>query len=94
MSGADDNVPLSRREKLAVLKGNKKYRKPKPWDTDDIEHWKIEGWKPDYMEAPLRARSLALVCPRVPHALPLRRVIALAWPRSHSFPSLSGRVSP
>jgi hypothetical protein len=26
---------------------NKRYRKPKPWDTDDIDHWKIEvcAWR-------------------------------------------------
>lgn len=24
---------------------NKRYRKEKPWDTDDIDHWKIEDWK-------------------------------------------------
>jgi len=23
---------------------NNKYRKDKPWDTDDIDHWKIENW--------------------------------------------------
>ena len=21
---------------------NNRYRKPKPWDTDDIDHWKLE----------------------------------------------------
>jgi len=26
---------------------NKKYRKPKPWDTDDIDHWKIQQWSQD-----------------------------------------------
>lgn len=56
MSGADDDVPKPEGE-AAVLKGNKKYRKPKPWDTDDIEHWKIEEWKPDYMKAPLCEES-------------------------------------
>lgn len=23
-----------------------KHDKPKPWDTDDIDHWKIEPWDP------------------------------------------------
>ena len=34
-------------------KNNNKYRKPKPWDTDDIEHWKIDEWKPEFLKAPL-----------------------------------------
>jgi ribosomal RNA assembly protein len=32
-------------------------RKPKPWDTDDIEHWKIDEWKADFMKAPLCEES-------------------------------------
>jgi ribosomal RNA assembly protein len=27
-----------------AAKNHNKYRKPKPWDTDDIDHWKIEPW--------------------------------------------------
>eukprot|EP00127_Corallochytrium_limacisporum_P002254 Clim_evm42s109 gene=Clim_evmTU42s109 len=34
-----------------------KYRKDKPWDTDDIDHWKIDEWKSDYMPAPLLEES-------------------------------------
>ncbi|BFZ64105.1 ribosomal RNA assembly protein krr1 [Saitoella coloradoensis] len=25
-----------------VVNKNKRYRKPKPWDTDDIDHWKVD----------------------------------------------------
>ena len=35
---ADDAVRL--RDK------NNRHRKPKPWDTDDIDHWKVEPWAP------------------------------------------------
>lgn len=26
---------------------NKRYRKDKPWDTDDIDHWKVDDFKPE-----------------------------------------------
>ncbi|RHY92714.1 hypothetical protein DYB26_014856, partial [Aphanomyces astaci] len=25
----------------------KKHRKDKPWDTDDVAHWKVESWNDD-----------------------------------------------
>jgi len=40
-----------------VKKDHNKYRKPKPWDTDDIEHWKVDEWKPEHMPAPLLEES-------------------------------------
>ncbi|CAI5478108.1 unnamed protein product [Closterium sp. Yama58-4] len=30
----------------AAPKDHNKYRKPKPWDTDDVEHWKVEKFDP------------------------------------------------
>jgi ribosomal RNA assembly protein len=27
-----------------VKKNHNKYRRDKPWDTDDIDHWKIDSW--------------------------------------------------
>lgn len=39
------------------VKNHNKYRKPKPWDTDDIDHWKVDEWKPDFMPAPLLEES-------------------------------------
>ena len=29
------------------VKNHKKYRKDKPWDTPDIDHWKLEDWDPE-----------------------------------------------
>lgn len=29
-----------------VVNKNKRHRKEKPWDTDDIDHWKIDEFKP------------------------------------------------
>jgi hypothetical protein len=34
------------KEEVAEVKGNKKFRRDKPWDTDDVDHWKVEEWKP------------------------------------------------
>jgi len=36
---------------------NKKYRKPKPWDTDDIDHWKMEEFKVGDMSSHLLEES-------------------------------------
>lgn len=33
---------ISDSEKVVEKKNNRKYRKDKPWDTDDIDKWKIE----------------------------------------------------
>ena len=30
-----------------MSKNHKKYRKDKPWDTEDIDHWKVEEFKDD-----------------------------------------------
>jgi ribosomal RNA assembly protein len=40
-----------------VVKDHNKYRKPKPWDTDDIEHWKVGPWQAGDMRAPLLEES-------------------------------------
>ncbi|KAJ3290770.1 Structural maintenance of chromosomes protein 2 [Borealophlyctis nickersoniae] len=34
-----------------------KYRRDKPWDTDDIDHWKIEEFKPEHNPLPLLEES-------------------------------------
>ena len=36
---------------------NKKYRKDKPWDTDDIDHWKVEEFKVGDMQSHLLEES-------------------------------------
>jgi hypothetical protein len=42
---------------LSMAKNHKKYRKDKPWDTDDIDHWKVEEWKPEYLNGNLLEES-------------------------------------
>ncbi|KAG2345088.1 hypothetical protein BDR05DRAFT_881310 [Suillus weaverae] len=34
-------------EEQPVVNKNKRHRKEKPWDTDDIDHWKIDPFQPD-----------------------------------------------
>ncbi len=38
-------------------KNHKKYRKDKPWDSDEIDHWKVEEWKPEYLNGHLLEES-------------------------------------
>lgn len=38
-------------------KNHNKYRKDKPWDSAEIDHWKIEEWNPDDLPAPLLEES-------------------------------------
>ncbi|KND02448.1 ribosomal RNA assembly protein KRR1 [Spizellomyces punctatus DAOM BR117] len=53
-----------------------KYRRDKPWDTDDIDHWKIEEFKPTDNTAPfLEESSFATLFPKYREAY-LREV----WP--------------
>lgn len=44
-------------EKEGKKKNHNKYRKDKPWDTDDIDHWKQQEWSPTDMPAPLLEES-------------------------------------
>ncbi|KAJ3032598.1 ribosomal RNA assembly protein krr1 [Rhizophlyctis rosea] len=42
-----------------------KYRRDKPWDTDDIDHWKIEEFKPEHNSQPfLEESSFATLFPK------------------------------
>ncbi|KAI9096590.1 ribosomal RNA assembly protein mis3 [Phlyctochytrium arcticum] len=53
-----------------------KYRREKPWDTDDIDHWKLEEFKPTDNPAPfLEESSFATLFPKYREAY-LREV----WP--------------
>jgi len=36
---------------------NRRHRKEKPWDTDDIDHWKIDAFKPEDSSGPLLEES-------------------------------------
>jgi ribosomal RNA assembly protein len=41
----------------AVVSKNRKHRKDKPWDTDDIDHWKIEPFQRGEMNGSLLEES-------------------------------------
>jgi ribosomal RNA assembly protein len=43
-AGAASGASASASASAPAAKNHNKYRKPKPWDTDDIDHWKIEPW--------------------------------------------------
>ena len=44
---------------------NKQHRKDKPWDTDDIDHWKIEPvTQEEGLSAPLEESSFATLFPK------------------------------
>jgi ribosomal RNA assembly protein len=39
------------------VKNHKKYRRDKPWDNDQIDHWKVDDWKPEFMPSHLLEES-------------------------------------
>ena len=57
----------------------KKYRKEKPWDTAEVEHWKLEEWKDEYSPGSLLEES---ACGAEIH------VVVLALDRSRKISSL------
>lgn len=40
-----------------MAKNHKKYRRDKPWDSEDIDHWKVDEWKPEFINGPLLEES-------------------------------------
>ncbi|KAJ1479795.1 hypothetical protein T484DRAFT_2845157 [Baffinella frigidus] len=55
---------------------NKRYRRDKPWDTDDIDHWKVEPWEKGQMAGPLlEESSFATLFPKYREAY-----LKEAWP--------------
>lgn len=43
--------------KMTEGKNHNKYRKDKPWDNDEIDHWKQEEWKDDMLPGSLLEES-------------------------------------
>jgi ribosomal RNA assembly protein len=50
--GAEDGVQYN-----AQGKKKGKHDKDKPWDTPDIDHWKLEPWDPSFNEGGLLEKS-------------------------------------
>ena len=40
-----------------MSKNHNKYRKDKPWDNEDIDHWKLDEWNPDHLKGNLLEES-------------------------------------
>mmetsp|Transcript_3109 Transcript_3109/g.4181 ORF Transcript_3109/g.4181 Transcript_3109/m.4181 type:complete len:377 (+) Transcript_3109:194-1324(+) len=60
-NGTKGTEPKSSSEK----KNHNKYRREKPWDNENIDHWKIEEWKPEYMKSTmLEESSFATLFPK------------------------------
>jgi len=53
MEEIDENKEEEQEEKPK----SKKHRKDKPWDSEDIDHWKIDSFKPGEMRGPLTEES-------------------------------------
>jgi len=52
-------------QRSSTKKNHNKYRKDKPWDNENIDHWKIEEWKDDYMpHSFLEETSFATLFPK------------------------------
>jgi ribosomal RNA assembly protein len=73
------NKMAEKQEVTATAKNHNKYRREKPWDTDDVDHWKVQGWQQDDDHLPgghlLEESSFATLFPKYREAY-LRQV----WP--------------
>ncbi|KAF9167158.1 Ribosomal RNA assembly protein mis3 [Actinomortierella ambigua] len=54
---AVENVETAQEVKPQKKAKQGKYRRDKPWDTDDIDHWKIDEFKPEFNPAPFTEES-------------------------------------
>eukprot|EP00892_Ulva_mutabilis_P000269 jgi/Ulvmu1/10242/UM060_0043.1 len=48
MSDHSEPEDMSDEEQKREKKPKRKYDKPKPWDHDGIDHWKVDSFKPEY----------------------------------------------
>lgn len=46
-SGAAPAADVAAGDDAAPVNKNKRYRKDKPWDTDDVDHWEIPKFTQD-----------------------------------------------
>ena len=67
--------------KEAAINKNKRYRRDKPWDNEDIDHWKVSAHVVGAAQSPERVVSDQLSCLRF---LPPNVVFLAAVNRTHS----------
>jgi len=69
MSSADnEDQPQRQRQQQQAKKNHNKYRRDKPWDNEDIDHWKIDQWDAEKETLPggslLEESSFATLFPK------------------------------
>jgi ribosomal RNA assembly protein len=47
MDDNDDERTTKHTYNDKMKKNHNKYRRDKPWDSQDIDHWKVQGWDPE-----------------------------------------------
>lgn len=57
VDGGEDGGEGAETEFPAKKKHKGKHDKPKPWDTPDVEHWKLEKFDPSYNEGGMLEES-------------------------------------
>jgi len=65
MSDTEETKVEQTEQPAPVVNKNKKYRRDKPWDSEDIDHWKIEPFLPEDNKYPfLEESSFATLFPK------------------------------
>jgi ribosomal RNA assembly protein len=58
----------AKEDEVATKKNHSKYRRDKPWDNEEIDHWKVESWKAGEDQLPgghlLEESSFATLFPK------------------------------